>query len=957
MKSLLLLGFVVAAFSCRAAVPPDEILTGTDTWGMRRGHLAVVNAVCDEPSPDRISLRGEWKFVMTGYAGGRRNSHDTPFFGTREDVWKDCRGIQVPGCWGTQGETDAGMSKSWEFFYDNSPKPIRGNKVGEGWYRKKVVVPASWKGKRVWLKIGGVKACGWFWVNGQQVAHVYNFCTTCKYDVTDCIRFGEENEVIAQISNCMPSRKGLCSAMHVWGGLYRDVELEATPCCFIDDAWVRGDFDGRRAEVKVKVEGERRNENLVLRVTVEGEVVERQLKQSDNSNNQTIEVPLRNFRPWSPEHPNLYTAKVELVENGTVIQTRKERFGVRKLEVRGKEFYLNGRPYFLRGFGDDHVYPLTGLSPASREEHLRHLLTARKAGFNFVRLHTHCEWPEYFEAADEAGVLVQAELPYINGDIPTENFAFDPVSDTLELWRNFRRYPSFAVYSGGNEGSFGPALDKYLYELVKKIDPDRLKICQDSQMESVNSSANSDFGGGPVTEWPRGSVDPGRPFVCHEYLNLGIKIDARTEKDYTGAWLPPKRVADYKWWLSGLGLKGDWSDRIQDAQHLLQRYWQKHGVEVARADPYCDGFCFWTIVDVVVKNGDDYSSQGLFDAFWRPKSKGFTAEEFAKFNSPTCVLLDARPEGSIFQSGDPATFSFRLSHYGDAPIRDAKLTWTLAAGGRTLLDGSCALGDQPIGPAHDVGHPFGATIPEVGKPVKAVLTAQVGPAFNDWEFWIFPKRAKRAVRGVVTTAALAEKLGALYEGLGSEDELVSAKAVVLEREDEALLRKAVAAGKNVVVLGPVNRTPGKIERTWFPGWDFGRPLADSVMAEYKPVSPDIKLGWWSFRSQVGTAIKDDELLGDLPHEGYLSPLLFRIIGKGRELLTGLGSSRRFVIAGEGAKVVPGEVKDVLVGACFSFMSTRREGSSEIVEVDGLDLVSGFPEGTAILDGILGKVVK
>ena len=64
---------------------------------------------------------------------------------------------------------------------------------------------------------------------------------------------------------------------------------------------------------------------------------------------------------------------------------------MRKIEVRGSRFFSNNKPFFVRGYGDDFVYPLTLVSPASREEHRRHLAIARRAGFNYVRLHTHCE--------------------------------------------------------------------------------------------------------------------------------------------------------------------------------------------------------------------------------------------------------------------------------------------------------------------------------------------------------------------------------------------------------------------------------------------------------------------------------------------------------------------------------------------------------------------------------------
>ena len=53
--------------------------------------------------------------------------------------------------------------------------------------------------------------------------------------------------------------------------------------------------------------------------------------------------------------------------------TRYERFGVRKLEVRGKELYLNGHPFFVRGFGDNQQFPLTGTTPPDRTLHRRHL--------------------------------------------------------------------------------------------------------------------------------------------------------------------------------------------------------------------------------------------------------------------------------------------------------------------------------------------------------------------------------------------------------------------------------------------------------------------------------------------------------------------------------------------------------------------------------------------------------
>lgn len=69
----------------------------------------------------------------------------------------------------------------------------------------------------------------------------------------------------------------------------------------------------------------------------------------------------------------LYRAEASLLRADQSVNGWMERFGVRKLDRRGPDFYLNGKRCFLRGFGDDYIYPLTISSPPSREAHRKHL--------------------------------------------------------------------------------------------------------------------------------------------------------------------------------------------------------------------------------------------------------------------------------------------------------------------------------------------------------------------------------------------------------------------------------------------------------------------------------------------------------------------------------------------------------------------------------------------------------
>ena len=634
-------------------------LTGTAMWGGRRPCKALVNPVTPRSQENVVSLRGEWEFTALSHWPRRNASFNRRF--ALEESWPGARSIRVPGCWEAQGVGETNQwGKSWAASWDAGWKHIRNRHFGEGWYRRTVTIPAAWQGKRIWIALGGVNSQGWVWVNGREVAWIDDWCGTFRYDITDLVEPGQPAKIVIEADNSVPSKKGCFNYVHHWGGLYRDVELQATEDCWIEDAWVKcAPDDAPRPEPHVELGGDTNGVEVALAYSSES------------------------FAWWSPDDPRLYTCTIELKRGGRPLERRVERFGLKRLEVRGEKFFLNGSPIFLRGFGDDAVYPLTGISPADKDYHRRHLEKAKAAGFNFVRLHTHCEVPEYFEAADEVGILIEAELPYYS-DIPTDGFAFDPLREARELHGHYRRYPSFAVTSGCNEGGFGTHLSREFYRQVKAFDPDRLVIETDCNSLAYNQPGTSDYASGPIRPWERGSWNPGRPFVCHEYLNLCVKLPAALEGQFSGAWMPPETTARRTAWLARFGLDADWGDRLQLAQHKLQAIWQRRGLHVAHSDPHCAGYCFWTIVDVCVKTaeGDDhpYSAQGLFDPFWNDKPGGMSAAEFAVFN---------RGEGKPEPDGIEGPAVPRLAPDGVAVVIDdwAKAERLFADGGRVLFIG------------------------------------------------------------------------------------------------------------------------------------------------------------------------------------------------------------------------------------------------------------------------------
>jgi len=816
----------------------------------REATPAVVNPVLRSKLRQTMILDGEWDFAVDPHQQGEKEGWYRPGVSPPDKMT-----IQVPGCWEAQGVGGPGNSVS--VTPEQRNRPLRGSYVGTAWYRKRVKIPPEWRGKEIWLKFGGVHAQGWFWANGTFLNHDKSYCGAYKYRVTDLVDADGELVIAAKVRNDVASGKGLFGWIHRFGGLYRGVELDATPKIFVENAYAQGDVDAKSASVHVTLRStdsmEKQVEVALTVATLDGRQAGEVGQDVTVPAGKTVEVflttPLNPFKPWSPEHPNLYRADIVLKRDGKAVDGWVERFGVRKWEVRGANFYLNNRKHMVRGYGDDFVYPLTLVSPASRDEHRKHLRLARAFGFNYVRHHTHCEIPEFFEAADEVGIMVQPEMPYYGArpSAAAEGW-FRPKEDLRELVTHYRRYVSLSTYCTGNEGHLGSPVDKEIYALAKELDPTRLFLHQDG---GHNVPGNSDFGTGPARKWTANTIgDGGRPWFAHEYLNLAVSRDPRLGPKYTGAQLPPLAMDGHLNELKASGLDAAWGDKALDSGHYLQRLWQKVGLESARLDTRCDGYIYWTIHNV------DYDAdQGLLDPFWGVKQS--TPEFFREFNSPTAVLAahGQEPIGAaqrILAEGEELKVDWWISHFGEAPLERAALVWRVEAGKRVLGRGRIEDIDAAIGDVKKVGD-AAWTVDGIRKPVHARLVAAIENTQieNSWDIWLFPRPAKASGKGLAASENVHKVLETRYPGIArlGEPEAEKAQVVILDRMDESFF-DALGKGKSVVMLGLRGTAPG------------------------------LHPGWWLIGhggEQTGIAVADHVSFGDFPHQGHLNHLFFRIV--------------------------------------------------------------------------------
>lgn len=354
--------------------------------------------------------------------------------------------------------------------WDKTASRGRGFKaMGVGWYRKTFKADAAWKGKRVLLDFEGIMLHGDVWLNGKKIGGTAYGYLGFESDIADIINYDADNVVAVRASTGEPGN----SRWYTGGGLFRDVHLVVKDKISIARHGIfitTPSISNQNAEVRVQVEvGGIKDKELELAINAkifspEGkQVAETKASAPRKSKLVEVEVPLPKIdiahpQLWSCETPNLYSAEVELVLDGKVIDRLTEKFGIRTVEF-SKEFglKLNGKKVFLKGVANHH--DLGAVGAAAYETSIARLMDRLKAfGFNHIRTSHNPYSESFFKLADEKGILVVDEL-YDKwgstvawaGSAPWNDVWYQNEKEWIKRDRN---HPSVIMWSFGNELQF-----------------------------------------------------------------------------------------------------------------------------------------------------------------------------------------------------------------------------------------------------------------------------------------------------------------------------------------------------------------------------------------------------------------------------------------------------------------------------------------------------------------------
>ena len=349
--------------------------------------------------------------------------------------------------------------------------------------------------KQYYLEFCGANSSADVYVNGKKLAHHDGGYSTFRVDITQALDV--KNLIVVAVDNSPNEEIYPQQAdFTFYGGIYRNVNLICVDESHFDLDYYGGPgikvtpkVVGKDAKVEIEtyVTNKRNGQTLVYTVTdKEGNVVV-----SKEVSDKKVEFELTDVTLWhARKNPYLYTATVELVEEGKVIDTVSTRFGCRTFKIDPERgFILNGEEYPLHGVSrhQDRWGYGNALLP---EHHKEDAELIYELGANTIRL-AHYQHDQYFyDLCDELGFVVWAEIPYISRHM--EGGRQDTINQMKELIVQNYNHPSIVVWGLSNEitmqGSTPDLLENHniLNDLCHEMDSTRLTTIAIVSMCDIN---------------------------------------------------------------------------------------------------------------------------------------------------------------------------------------------------------------------------------------------------------------------------------------------------------------------------------------------------------------------------------------------------------------------------------------------------------------------------------------
>lgn len=434
-------------------------------------------------------LNGMWKFHWVKSPDER----PADFYRERYDVsaWDE---IPVPSNWEMHGYGTP-IYTNVTYPHKNQPPfilPQKGytnqtetNPVGS--YRRDFDLPADWKDREVYLHFDGVYSAMYVWVNGRRVGYSQGANNDAEFNITRYVRPGR-NTLAVEVYRWSDGSYLEDQDMFRLSGIHRDVYLYATPKVrlrdFRFDADLSDDFRsaGLRVRAHVANVGGRGREAASVDVTLldaEGHRVAGQslpfsgVARGSEAVAEAV-LPVSSPHLWSAETPYLYTVLLELKDrDGQTLETTFSQYGLRKIEIRDRRVWINGRRIFFKGANRHDIHPQLGKA-VPVESMIEDILLFKRHNLNTIRTSHYPNDAKMYALFDYYGLYVmdEADVECHGNHSISDKESWRPafIDRMVRMVERDKNHPSVIFWSMGNECGSGRNFEA-VYAAARALDP------------------------------------------------------------------------------------------------------------------------------------------------------------------------------------------------------------------------------------------------------------------------------------------------------------------------------------------------------------------------------------------------------------------------------------------------------------------------------------------------------
>lgn len=376
--------------------------------------------------------------------------------------------------------------------------------VGDFWYEKEFDFPDVLRNERLVLRFGSVTNSCKVYINGIYLGEHIGGYTPFEFVLpnevlksTNMIKILVSNELnFKTLPNAvfLENEKKIIPNFDFfnYSGIHRPVKIYSTPTDFIKDIIVKYEIFENKAIIKPTVKLNSSFDNLEYEVF-------------DEDNNIVLKTDKKEFeidnpKLWNPLESYMYKLKVNLYNDQKVlIDTYTESFGLRSIEIKNNQIYINDKPFYFKGYGKHEDFPILGRG--MNETVISSDFKLMKwSNANSLRTAHYPYSEEFMRMADREGFIVINEVPGVG---LFNKFDFD-VSNNKEEKNN-----TWDIIDSSN----------YHSEVIREL------ICRDKNHPSVIS-------------WAIGNEPAGHQNGAKKYFEPLIKITKELDWEKRAVVIP-----------------------------------------------------------------------------------------------------------------------------------------------------------------------------------------------------------------------------------------------------------------------------------------------------------------------------------------------------------------------------------------------------------------------------------